>query len=270
MRTGDFIGRIRDMGLPVSDGYDIVSRILGVPYALAKAAPCLPDGEAADVLSRLSSGEPAAYITGRREFYGREFYVDKSVLIPRVETEILVGEALSAARGVKGARVLDLCTGSGCILLSVLAERPDMTGTGVDISRAALNMAEKNSKSLGIAGRASFIEADAASFSWDGSDYDIITCNPPYLTEEEYALTDARVRREPKIALVAGEGGLFFYKKILRNISLLCKKKCRAVFEIGWTQSRSAAALAREVGASVRFVRDLAGTDRVMVCEFQS
>lgn len=270
MKIGDFIGRIRDLGLPVSDGYDIASWILGVPYKDAKSALNLPDDAAECALLRLSSAEPAAYITGRREFYGREFFVDKSVLIPRVETETLVSEVLHFSQNITGAKILDLCTGSGCILLSLLAERQDMMGLGVDISPAAIETAKKNAGLLKLIDRVSFVQADAAFFPQDSLDYDIITCNPPYLSEEEYKTADKSIKQEPKIALVSEDGGSFFYKKILSNISLLYKRKCTVFFEIGWTMKEDAEMIARAAGASVRFICDLAGINRVMVCEFLS
>ena len=254
------------MGLPVSDGYDIISWMMNIGYDEAKKVDELPDIQTKNILSLLHDGIPTAYITKRREFYGREFYIDENVLIPRVETEILVEEALKTIANIRNAKVLDLCTGSGCILLSILAESPDTFGCGIDISSAAIKVAVRNRELLGINDRAVFKEADVTSFAFDVDDYDIIVCNPPYLTEDEYVASDIRLKYEPKLALTATDEGLFFYKNILRNISLLGKKDCTVIFEIGYTQSTELMNIASEMGFESYFIRDLAGIDRVMKC----
>ena len=266
MRISDFISRIKDMELPISDGYDIVAWLLDIEYDKAKMALEIPHEKALEVLRMLDEGIPAAYITNRREFYGREFYVDENVLIPRVETEVLVEEALKVIENIKNPKVLDLCTGSGCILLSVLSERVDASGLGVDISAEAIEVAKRNRQLLGVGNRACFKKGDALSFVWRDDDYNIVLCNPPYVTEEEYISSDCSLKYEPKLALTAEDNGLFFYKNILRNISLLCKKDCVAIFEIGHNQNLALKDIANSMGINVFFVKDLAGIDRVMVC----
>lgn len=263
MLLHDFIKEVEKAGLSISDGYDLASFISEVPYDKVKNSPWLDlDGaEAAKALERLENGEPAAYITGRREFFGYEFKVSRTVLIPRMETEILVEAAL--AETGENFRILDLCSGSGCIFLSMLASRADVSGTCVDISREALDTAIENAGRLGLSARANFIEADAASFL-AGELFDIVACNPPYVSEEEYEGLDNFVKHEPKLALTAPENGLYFYKNILRNLPLLCKTKGAAFFEIGSSQGSAVTEIAAGFGYAGEILKDLAGRDRVL------
>lgn len=264
MLLREFLLEIRALGLPLSDGYDIAAFTSGLSYDDVKKKMDLHlDGvKSGEVLERLRRKEPAAYITGRREFFGREFDVNSSVLIPRVETEILVEAVLKEVAG-KGCNILDLCCGSGCIILSILAENPLMTGVGVDISGAALKVAAGNACKLGLVGRVSFIEADASGFIGVGN-FSIITCNPPYVTEKEYEAMEENTKYEPKIALVGADDGLFFYKKILENIAKSGKTHVVGFFEIGWEQAAPVSEIANSFGFETEVLKDLAGNDRVL------
>lgn len=264
MLLREFLSEIRVLGLPLSDGYDVASFIAGLCYGDVKKNMDLKldDEKCADALKKLKKKEPAAYITGRREFFGREFHINSSALIPRVETEILMEAVLKETVG-KSYKILDLCCGSGCIILSILAENPCITGVGVDISGEAIKVANCNAHKLGLVGRVSFIEADACDFANDGS-FSIITCNPPYVTEEEYAVMEENTKYEPKIALVAADNGLYFYKKILDNIAKSNINNGIVFFEIGSEQGAAVSKIAGSFGFEAEILKDLAGNDRVL------
>src|SRR5262249_53673107 len=155
--------------------------------------------------TRRLKGEPVSRIRRRREFYGRNFIVTPAVLDPRPETELLVGEGVK--RLPRGGRVLDLGTGSGCILLSVLAERSDADGAGLDLSSDALAVARRNAAQLGLTDRATLVQGN-----WDHrfeGVFDLALANPPYLAESELAGLARDVREyDPKLALVSGKDGL--------------------------------------------------------------
>ncbi len=264
MRTKDFLNKITSFGLPVSDGYDLISYILNIEYSKSKYVNDVPDNMALKIFEKLQNKIPVAYITNRREFYGREFYIDNNVLIPRVETEVLVEEALLFLKGKKNTNILDLCTGSGCILLTILSEVSDCVGLGVDISLNAISVAEKNCSNLNLNIRASFINKDVLSYNWQKDKYDIILCNPPYLSFNEYEDCDERVKKEPKIAFIASDNGLLFYKNILSKMSLLCKKDSIGLFEIGYKQKNQIEKIVSDLGLKAEFIKDLFGIDRVL------
>jgi release factor glutamine methyltransferase len=214
------------------------------------------------LVQRRLAGEPVSRIRGRREFYGREFAVTPAVLDPRPETELLVAEGMT--RLPEGGRVLDLGTGSGCILLSVLAERPDAAGWGVDISPAALEVAKANAALLGVE-RVNFMQG-----SWDAAlrsaedGFDVVLSNPPYVAESEFGNLDTDVREyDPKIALVGGGDGLDPYREILDLVDRLVKPGGSIGFEFGWRHGEDVRALMEAAGlTSIILFRDLAGTPR--------
>jgi release factor glutamine methyltransferase len=214
------------------------------------------------LVERRLAGEPVSRIRGRREFYGRTFSVTPAVLDPRPETELLVAEGMTRLRD--GGRVLDLGTGSGCILLSVLAERPDASGVGVDISPAALDVAKANAASLDIA-RAGFMLGswDAPLRSGDGA-FDLVLSNPPYVANAEFAGLARDVRDyDPKIALVGGGDGLDPYREILDLVDRLLKPGGSIGFEFGWRHGEEVRSLMEGAGLTgVILFRDLAGTPR--------
>ena len=201
---------------------------------------------------------PAQYLTGEAWFYGRSFRVNPDVLIPRQDTEVLVEEALK--RIIPGMRILDLCTGSGCILLTILKEA-SVSGVGTDISPAALRMAELNRKRLKA--KAGWIESDL--FEKVGGRFDMILSNPPYIAAGVIPELDPEVRdHEPRQALDGGEDGLDFYRRIVREAPEYLKPGGWLCLEIGYDQGESLRSLLREVGfSSVEIIKDLAGLDRV-------
>jgi release factor glutamine methyltransferase len=205
--------------------------------------------------------QPVAQITGRRQFWGRAFEVTRDVLDPRPETETLVAAALEEAF----ARVLDLGTGTGCLLLSLLAERPAATGLGVDLSPAALDVARRNATALGLSGRAAFREGD-----WTAGlcgRFDLIVSNPPYIAAAEMAGLAPEVRDwEPHLALSPGGDGLDAYRRIAAGVGALLAPSGRLILEMGPTQADAVAALMADAGLVPEAPRhDMDGRARALI-----
>lgn len=203
---------------------------------------------------------PLQQITGEQEFMGLSFYVNEHVLIPRQDTEILVEETAKFLRD--GMQFLDLCTGSGCILLSLLHLKPGVEGTGVDLSPEALKVAEKNRERLGA--KAALIQSDL--FDKIESAFDVIVSNPPYIKRAEIETLMDEVRlHEPYMALDGHEDGLYFYRKIAEEAPKYLRAGGGLFLEIGCNQGACVAELLRQQGfADVKVVKDLAGLDRVV------
>lgn len=203
---------------------------------------------------------PLQQITGEQEFMGLSFYVNEHVLIPRQDTEILVEDTAKFLRD--GMQFLDLCTGSGCILLSLLHLKPGVEGTGVDLSPEALKVAEKNRERLGA--KAALIQSDL--FDKIESAFDVIVSNPPYIKRAEIETLMDEVRlHEPYMALDGHEDGLYFYRKIAEEAPKYLRAGGGLFLEIGCDQGACVAELLRQQGfADVKVVKDLAGLDRVV------
>ena len=211
-------------------------------------------------LAARAARQPVAQITGRRLFWGQSFRGTPDTLDPRPETETLVAEALSRPF----LKVLDLGTGTGCILLSCLKDMPMARGVGVDASAAALAVAEGNARDLGLADRARFIRSDW--FSAVSGVFDLIVSNPPYIAASEMAGLAPEVRDwEPHLALTPGGDGLDAYRAIARGAGARLMPGGRILLEIGPTQGQAVAALLAAAGMqAVRVLPDLDGRDRVV------
>ena len=204
--------------------------------------------------------EPMSHILGRRQFYGRAFKVTGAVLDPRPETECLVAAALE--EGFE--RVLDLGTGSGCILLSLLAEREGAHGLGADVSAAALDVARENAARLGLASRAAFQEADW--FKGIAGQYDLIVSNPPYIGIAEMPELAPELAHEPRGALTDEGDGLSAYRAIAAGVMAHLVPGGRILVEIGRTQGADVARIFVEAGLqAVELRQDLDGRDRVVM-----
>ena len=211
------------------------------------------------LIRKRSAHIPLQYLTGSQEFMGLSFFVDENVLIPRQDTEILVEEALRALGS--GMRVLDVCTGSGCILLSLLKLCAGLEGTGTDLSEKALQVAGENARRLGV--EASFVLGDL--FEPVSGKYDCIVSNPPYIASREVDALMEEVRdHEPRMALDGGEDGLYFYRKIAAQSPKYLNDRGRIFLEIGFDQGEAVAGLLAPAFDEVRIVQDLAGLDRVV------
>lgn len=203
---------------------------------------------------------PLQYIVGETEFMGLPFKVNSSVLIPRQDTETLVEEALKVAK--PGMKVLDMCTGSGCIIISILHHGKDLEGYASDISRHAINVAKENAKLNQVA--VSFETGDL--FDHIKGKYDMIVSNPPYIRTEEIAKLMPEVQNfEPFDALDGKEDGLFFYRRIVEQAGEYLNPGGHLLFEIGHDQGNDVSELMEQAGfKNVRVIKDLAGNDRVV------
>lgn len=207
---------------------------------------------------------PVSHITGGREFWGRRFRVTPAVLDPRPETETLIAQALT---GGKVGRVLDLGTGSGCILLTLLAEWPQASGIGVDNSAEALEVVKLNAVDLGVAGRADLVIGDWCK-GLEGP-FDLIVSNPPYISDDELSGLSPEVRlHEPLAALCPGGDGLDAYRRIAAGIGPLLSPDGRLLLEIGSGQATAVSEILTGAGLAVKKVLpDLDGRDRVVCAE---
>lgn len=213
-----------------------------------------------EVLEKRSRRVPLQYITGVQEFMGYPFQVNEHVLIPRQDTELLVEEALKYLK--PGMHFLDLCTGSGCILLSILSECPGLKGTGSDLSLEALKTAGENQKSLGR--EAVLLQSDL--FEKIEGKFDLIVSNPPYIRSEEIAGLMEEVRDyEPMSALDGHEDGLYFYQRIAGESPSYLKAGGGLYLEIGYDQGSDVLRILEEQGFTrLEIKKDLAGLDRVV------
>ncbi|RVT84095.1 peptide chain release factor N(5)-glutamine methyltransferase [Rhodobacteraceae bacterium CCMM004] len=247
------------------DARTLLADALGVPrgrLTLIAADPVPPAAVARfrAALARRAAREPVARILGRRGFWGREFAVTPDVLDPRPETETLVALALERPF----ARVLDLGTGSGCILVSLLAERPKARGVGTDVSDAALAVAARNAEAMGVADRAELLCADW--FEGVPGRFDLIVSNPPYIAADEMAGLMPEVRdHEPHAALTPGGDGLGAYRAIAAGLDARLHPGGRVLLEIGPTQAAAVSDLLRAGGlGDIGVHLDLDGRDRVV------
>ncbi|MFY0633152.1 MAG: peptide chain release factor N(5)-glutamine methyltransferase [Vannielia sp.] len=216
-------------------------------------------GQAMALAARRAAGEPMSHLRGWREFWGRRFAVDARVLDPRPETEVLIAAALEEPF----ADVLDLGSGSGCILLTLLAEREAARGVGTDVSGAALEVARANAAALGLVGRAGFIETDW----WAGlrGRFDLIVSNPPYIALEEMEGLQRELSHEPRMALTDEGDGLSAYRAIAAGLGDRLAPGGRVLVEIGPSQGAAVSALFAAAGlGEIRVLPDLDGRDRVV------
>ncbi len=217
-----------------------------------------------NLIARRAEHIPLQQLTGSTGFMGLSFEVNEHVLIPRQDTETLVEEAMREL--FDGMRILDMCTGSGCILLSLLHYSNDTKGVGVDLSEDALTVARRNAQLLDLEERACFWRSDLYEGLKDSEKFDMLVSNPPYIREEEYAGLMPEVRdHEPYMALVAPEEGLSFYRRILEKAPQYLNRGAYVMFEIGCEQGEAVASMMRDAGyADVTVVKDLSGLDRVV------
>jgi release factor glutamine methyltransferase len=212
-------------------------------------------------------GEPVAYLLGAREFYGRSFRVDKRVLIPRPDTEALVEVALERTRRLSlSARVLDLCTGSGCVAITLSRERPTTSVTGADLSADALVVARENAIRLGAV-TTTFVRSDLfAAFTPGKQRFDLITANPPYIAQGDSGTLAVDIRNfEPHLALFGGDDGLDLVRKIITEAPAFLDEGGVLAMEIGAGQSGEVVALFEAAGyREVGVRRDYGGHDRVV------
>ncbi len=220
------------------------------------------------LIKRRAAGEPTAYIIGQKEFYSRVFTVTKDVLIPRPDTEILVEEVLKFA--ANKSHGLEIGLGSGCLSITLLAERPELTLTAIDISAAALAVAKTNAEAHGVLDRLTLRHQDfLTDTALSEPTFDFLVSNPPYIKQGELAELPMSVKDfEPHLALDGGADGLVFYHIIAERAKTLVKAGGFVAVEIGEDQGESVSEIFTQSGLSVKsIIRDLAGLDRVVLAQ---
>ena len=254
---------------PLFEARLLFSRVGGIAEAaLYGGDPAVEDERIESCLRRREAREPMAYILGEQGFYREIYFVSPEVLIPREDTEILVDYAVKHLP--KGARFADLCTGSGCIALSVLNNTEDTRALCVDISEGALSVARKNAERLGLSSRAKIERCDVTDASLDAlldaaSPLFCVLCNPPYIDGAVYRTLAPEIFFEPEGALVAAEAGLAFYRLLTPKLLKKISEGGFLAYEIGYDQGESLLSIAEENGAACEILSDLSGNARVAV-----
>ena len=209
--------------------------------------------------------KPIAYLINKKSFWNNEFFVNKNTLIPRPDTEVLVEQVLRLTKHKNAMNILDIGVGSGCILLSILKERKNFYGTGIDISKNALDICKINAKRLNVDLRTKFYKTDIDKFM-EGN-YDLIISNPPYIKRYNLKYLESDVIKfEPILALDGGIDGLTEIRKVIKKSSELIKKNGKFFLEIGFNQKNKVVKLLREKGFYINCtLKDLALNDRCIV-----
>ena len=222
-------------------------------------------------ISRRVRGEPVSRIIGRREFWSLEFEITPATLDPRPDSEVLVAAVvrLLADRGMNSPSVLDLGTGSGCLLIALLSELPEATGVGADIAAGAISMARRNAATIGVDRRATFVASNWGSAI--AGQFDVVIANPPYIPTHVIPELDSTVRGfDPVLALDGGKDGLFCYRAIAGALPNLLAAGGLAAFEVGEGQSFEVMAILRAAGLqAIAEWPDLAGIQRCVTGTFQ-
>ena len=217
-------------------------------------------------IEKLTKGIPLQHITHRQEFMKMDFFVDENVLIPRPDTEILVEEVIKIAQKYNSPRILDLCTGSGAIAISLKKFVPNADITAVDISEKALEIAQKNAEKLEA--KINFVKSDLFD-KLDNKKFDIIVSNPPYIRKDEIKKLSEEVQKEPKIALYGGEDGLDFYRIITEQAINYLKTGSFLCFEIGYNQKNDVIKIIEDKQnyKNTYCKKDLYGNDRIIITQ---
>jgi release factor glutamine methyltransferase len=269
VRTAD---ALREAAIDSVDARLLLQHVLGTEHATLIAHPEFELSAAqqhrfATLIEQRRRGVPVAYLVGMREFYGREFRIDGSVLIPRPETELLIDNVLRRIGTTRPLRVLDLGTGSGVLAITLALERPDWRVTASDVSADALEVARANAHRLGAA-NVEFLRGDWFT-PLSGSCFELIVCNPPYVAANDSHLQQGDLRFEPGVALIGGADGLSCIRTIVQKATEHLVPGGWLLFEHGYDQAECCAELLRANGYSECFLAtDLAGLARVSGARF--
>lgn len=248
---------------PLYDARQIFSKIGNIPMEQLVLGGEVEDGSpAATAVAKRAERIPLEYLIGYTDFYKEQYIVTEGCLIPRDDTECLVDFAVKNIP--EGALFIDLCTGSGCIALSVLNNTKDTVAIAADISDSALDIARKNADRLKLSERVSFIKADVLEAPIAERCFALLS-NPPYVTDGEYPTLTPEIHNEPKIAFVGGEDGLEFYKRITALYRNLVDDFGFIAFEIGYGQAEALKKIAKDNRMRCEILTDLSGLDRVAV-----
>ena len=212
-----------------------------------------------------SLGNPVAYLTNKKNFWNSEFFVTKHTLIPRPDTELIIENALKFTKQKNKISILDIGVGSGCILLSILKERKNFYGTGIDVSEKCLNISKINAISLNVDTRLKLFKSNIDKFNF--GKYDLIVSNPPYINKSKIKYLEKDVAEfEPKLALDGGLDGLSEIRKVIKKSSELIKKNGKFILEIGFDQKNKVINLLKKEGFYINCtLKDLALNDRCII-----
>jgi release factor glutamine methyltransferase len=218
-----------------------------------------------NLIERRKKGEPIAHLINKKEFWKDEFFVNKDVLIPRPDTELIIEQVVKIYQRDRQLQVLDIGTGSGCILLSILKERPNFYGTGIDISKKSINVSKFNAKQLKLTSRVKFFHSSVDNFKI--GKYDLVVSNPPYieLLNLKYLEKDV-VNFEPMLALSGGFDGFSKIRKVINKTGTLIKKNGKFILEIGFNQKNKVKKILKEEGFYVnKAIKDYGNNDRCII-----
>ena len=218
-----------------------------------------------DLISQRSKGKPIAYLTKKKSFWKDIFEITSDVLIPRPDTEIIVEEVLKLTKNKRNLRILDIGAGSGCILLSLLKEKKNFTGVGIDISKKCIDLCRKNSLKLGLNKKVKLFNSDVDNFNY--GKYDLIVSNPPYIKSCDLKYLDRDVVDfEPITALDGGKNGLSNILKVINKSSELVKIKGKLILEIGFGQKNDVKKILVNKGFYInKIVKDFSNNDRCII-----
>ena len=265
MTLNEAIKRLESAGVdnPAYDARELFYRIGGVEKPIFLNTVCT-SAELESAIDRRAKREPLQYIIGSVGFYNEEYRVTPECLIPRSDTEILVD--LVVKRLPKGEKLLDLCTGSGCVAISSIANTEETSAVAVDISEGALAIAKENAALNGVSERISLVRCDCLApmpCEVTENKYFCLTANPPYIREEVYQELEEEIFHEPRLALVADDKGLAFYRALVPVGTSLVKKGGFLAFEIGYDQGADLIKIAESHGLECEIIKDYSGNDRV-------
>ena len=248
---------------PLFDARMIFANIGKIPEHLLIDRSTATDSESVkDAILRRSRREPLQYIIGEVDFYREKYTVTPDCLIPRADTETLVDFAVKSLPD--GAKFLDLCTGSGCIAISVLNNTESTRAAAVDVSDAAIGVAKKNAQRNGVSERVDFFRLNVLDSAVDGEFFAVLS-NPPYVSESAYRELEPEIYREPSIAFVGGEDGGDFYRALTPLYRDRISDEGFIAYEIGYDQAELLTEIAQKNRMSIEILRDLSGNPRVAV-----
>lgn len=264
--------RLKDSGITEyeADAWVLFSYVTGVSRAsyLMKANDEISDelnSSYCELIEIRCSRKPLQYITHEQDFYGHTFYVDENVLVPRFDTEILVDEIIKRRKNENGLKILDICTGSGCIAISLCKGLCNAEVSAIDISEGAIGVAKKNAKDLDA--KISFYKKDVLKENYFDQKYDVVVSNPPYIESDVIPTLMTEVKDyEPMLALDGGRSGLIFYEKISKDAKEYILHNGLLAFEIGYNQGEAVSEILRADGyKNIEVIKDYAGNDRVCI-----
>ena len=210
--------------------------------------------------------KPIAYLTGKKEFWKYEFYVNRDVLIPRPDTELIIEQTLKLFQNKNGLRMLEVGVGSGCIILSLLKERKDFYGIGIDVNKKSLDICKINADKLNVLNKIKLLKSDIDNFNY--GKYDLIISNPPYIKKFDLKYLEKDVIGfEPKLALDGGIEGLSEIRKVIRKSSELIKKRGTLILEVGFDQKEKVKKILKNNNFYIsKVIKDLGKNNRCIIC----